>query len=192
MNSTKTCSTKCVSLLFGLLVAGLAHAATIKTKAGAIHEGKIAGLIVLKGRYEETPSEKNPGQKVYTARYVVVNGHDLEKIDEQGVHLGGGRVTGIFSVEQEGTPLDDLDVVHTGLQIPEGGFLSRGYTKAGGSMFRMGGRAGAVISRDTVLGEYREDREKKESVLRPIIEIETAGGVVKVPVAELVELKPEA
>ena len=62
----KTNSTKCVSLLLGLLVAGLAPAATIKTKAGATHEGKIAGLIVLKGRYAEAPSEKNPGaESVY-------------------------------------------------------------------------------------------------------------------------------
>ena len=179
-------------ILLGLLIAGPAHAATIKTKAGILHEGKISGLIVLKGRYAETPSEKTPGQKVYSARYVVVNGSDVEKIDEQGIHQKGGRVIGIFSVEQEGAPLDDLDVVRTGLQIPEGGFLSRGYTKAGGSMFRLGGRADKAITRDTVLGEYREDGEKKESVLRPVLEIETATGVVKVPVTELVEFKPEA
>lgn len=188
----KTIFTKCVLLVLGLLIAGLAHAATIKTKSGSVHDGKISGLIALKGRYEETPSEKTPGQKVYSGRYVVVNGYDIEKIDEQGVHQKGGRVLVIFSVEQEGAPLDDLDVVRTGLQIPEGGFLSRGYTKAGGSMFRLGGRADKVITRDTVLGEYREDREKKESELRPVIEIETAAGTVKVPVAELVELKPEA
>lgn len=167
-------------------------AASIKTKSGVIHEGELTGLIVLKGRYEEAASEKTPGQKVYSARYVVANGYDIEKIDEQGVHQKGGRVIGILSVEQEGTPLDDLDVVRAGLQIPEGGFLARGYTKAGGTIFRLGGRADKVVTRDTVLGEYREDREKKESELRPALEIETANGVVKVPVAELVELKPEA
>ena len=166
-------------------------AASIKTKSGATHEGKLAGLIVLKGRYEEAASEKNPGQKVYSARYVVANGYDIEKIDEQGVHQKGGRVIGILSVEQEGSPLDDLDVVRAGLDMPESPFAV-GYTKAGGTIVRLGGRAEKVVTRDTVLGEYRKDRGKKESELRSALEIETANGVVKVPVAELVELKPEA
>ncbi len=173
-----------------LLCVSSLTAATIKLKSGTVHEGRITGLIVLKGQNKESQSEKNPGKTTYTASYAVINGSDITAIDEQGVHQTGGRAVGMMVASQDGAPLEDLDTVHTGINLTPGPF-SIGYTKAGGSVIRVGGRSGqAVITRDQVLGEYRENREKKDAEIRPVLEIETAVGIVKVPVAELAELKP--
>ena len=164
-----------------------AAAATLKVKSGAVHEGNVLGRVVLKGKEKETPSDADPSKTVYTATYTVINGADLTAIDEKGIR--GGRPVAVMAVTQEDAPLDDLDIVRSGLRIKPGPFAA-GSTKAAGSIALVGGQAEqATASRDAVLGEYREENDKAE--LRPAIEIETASGVVKVPVADLVPLAPE-
>jgi len=179
-----------LTLLLLLFLAGPLCAATIKLKSGTVHEGKITGLIVLKGEAKEYPSEKNPGKTTYSASYAVINGADITAIDAEGIHQRAGRAAGMMVVSQDGAPLDDLDAVRTGLDLRPGPF-SVSYTKAGGSVIRIGGRSGeATVSRDQVLGEYRKDLKKNESEIRPVLEIETTAGIVIVPVAELAALKP--
>ena len=118
----KTPTTKYMLILLGLLIAGPAHAATIKTKAGIVYDGKISGLIVLKGRYKEEPSDKDASKTKYSARYVVINGTDITAVDESGVHQAGNRAVGIMAVSQDDAPLDDFDVLRAGLDMPEGPF----------------------------------------------------------------------
>jgi hypothetical protein len=54
---------------------------------------------------------------------------------------------------------------------------------------RVEDRTGPGPRRDTILGEFRTEGDKVE--LRPAIEIETAQGIVKVPVEDLSPLAPE-
>jgi hypothetical protein len=84
-----------------------------------------------------------------------------------------------------------LDVLGSGLKIKPGPF-STGTTKAAGTITRVDGPpAQPTPTRDAVLGEYREQSANNKAELRDVIEIETAKGIVKVPVADLVQLAPE-
>jgi len=185
MNSSQTIRG---SLAAFIILSLSAAAATLKVKSGAVHEGKVNGLIVLKGDERETLSEQDPSKTVYWASYTVLNGSDLAAIDAKGVHLGSGQPVGRFDVMQEDAPLDDADVVRTGLRIPPGPF-GTGTTKAAGTVSRVEDRTGPGPRRDTILGEFRTEGDKVE--LRPAIEIETAQGIVKVPVEDLSPLAPE-
>lgn len=184
MNSNRTVRGGLAAfLLFSLS----AVAATIKDKSGAVHEGKIHGTIVLKADERETQSEQDPSKTVYWASYTVINGSDIAAIDAKGIHLGSGQPVGRFDVKQEDAPLDDADVVRTSVKIPPGPF-GAATTKAAGTVTRVEYH-GKSPSRDTVVGEYRADGEKSE--VRHVIEIETAKGVVKVPVADLAPIAAE-
>ena len=185
MNSSQTIRG---SLAAFILLSLSAAAATLKVKSGAVHEGKVHGLIVLKGDEQETLSEQDPSKSVYWASYTVLNGSDLAAIDARGVHLGSGQPVARFEVKQEDAPLDDVDVARTGLRIPSGPF-GTGTTKAAGTVSRVEDRTGQGPRRDTILGEFRTEGDKVE--LRPEIEIETAQGIVKVPVEDLLPLAPE-
>ena len=185
MNSSQTIRG---SLAAFLILSLSASAATLTVKSGAVHEGKVHGLIVLKGDDRETQSEQDPSKTVYWASYTVLNGSDVAAIDAKGVRLGSGQPVGRFDVKQEDAPLDDVDVVRTSLKIPPGPF-GAGTTKAAGTVTRVADRAGQGPRRDTVLGEFRAEGDKAE--LRLVIEIETAQGVVKVPVADLLPLSSE-
>jgi hypothetical protein len=170
-----------------LLLSLSAAAATLTTKSGAKHEGKIHGTIVLKGDERETQSEQDPSKSVYWASYTIFNGADIVGIDAKGVHLGSAKPIGRYDVKQEDAPLDDADVVRTSLKIPPGPF-GAATTKAAGTVTRVEYH-GKETSRDAVAGEYRVEGDKSE--LRPVLEIETAKGIVKVPVADLVPLAAE-
>lgn len=169
-------------LIAALLFSVSASAATLKLKSGVVHEGKIHGLIVLKGNAGEAPWEADPSKNTYTATYTIINGADLTAIDEKGIHAA--KAAGIFDVTQNGDPLEDLDIVRTALKIQGGS--PYGTTKAAGTVTRVD-RPLANPTRDGVLGEYRPEKPE----LLPTIEIETAKGVVKVPVAEIVQLAAE-
>jgi hypothetical protein len=121
----------------------------------------------------------------------VINGSDIAVIDEKGVRHGGDQPAGVLNVTQEDAPLDDLDVVRSGLRIKPGPFAT-GATQAAGTITRVDRSPDqATPTRASVLGEYREQGANNPAELRPVIEIETASGTVKVPVADLVQLAPE-
>jgi hypothetical protein len=182
MNSSRTVQG---ALAAFLLFCVTATGATIKVKSGAVHEGKIQGVIVLKGNERETTSEADPSKTVYAATYTVLNGADITAIDEKGVH-GTGKPVGVLDVTQEGDTLDDLDIVRTGLKIKPGpsAFAS---TKKAGTITRVDHRAPSSPAPDAIIGDFREAGGE----LRPTLEIETAKGIVKVPVADLASVAAE-
>jgi hypothetical protein len=178
-----------ISLLaLGLLTSfnATSSAATIEKKDGTAVVGNISGLIVQRGEIKKSPSEKNPGKTVQTASYYLTNGAEISAIDKKGLHKDSDKIVFIV-VSQEEFPLEDLDVLNKGIDAPPS-FFSVVYTKAGGTVVRMGGRSAqpSAVSKDVILGEYRQDRDTREAQLIPAIEVVTAAGPVKIAVSDIV------
>ncbi|OGU42091.1 MAG: hypothetical protein A2315_09370 [Ignavibacteria bacterium RIFOXYB2_FULL_35_12] len=176
-------------LLIYLLIQNATFATQVKLKNGKVLEGTINGLIVQKEETKKSPSEKDPKKVVYNASYYLTNGEEIGLIDEQGVHKNSNKVV-IINCSQEETPLNDLDVVETGINAPESPF-SVSYTEAGGTVVRIGGRSSnpTSVSKDTLLGVYRADPKTGKGQIILEIEIVTEKGLVKVPIKSIVEFK---
>jgi hypothetical protein len=150
-------------------------------------EGLITGLIVQKAPVKEAPSEKDPTKTMYSGSYSLINGGEIDAIDEEGVHKQGRTIV-LISVTQEGTPFDDSDVLQTAVNMPEGAFFGA-YTKAGGSVFRVGGTGKPTTSTDTLLGEFRVDPGTKNGRLLPAVEVKSDTGPVTIPAKNFIAFK---
>lgn len=170
-----------------------APGATDKTLGGTrLVEGLIKGLIVQKGDVTESQSKDNPTKKTYTVSYELTNGDEISAIDEQGVHQDSDKIL-FLNVSQEDTPPDDKEVLETGMNISEQAFapLLMARTPAGGLVVRITGKSKAKqrTTADVVLGEYRLDPETKKGRLITALEVNTDGGVVTIPVQNILKFK---
>lgn len=147
-------------------------------------EGEIKGLIVQKGKLEQSPSEKNSAVMSYTVSYYLSNGNEIAAIDEAGIHRVGNRMA-MLVVSQDGTPPDDVDALQSGMAMPDGMML--GFTSAGGTIFRVGGRTAKETDAHTLLGEFRVDPQTRKGRVIPALEINTEKGMVTIPVKRLVK-----
>jgi WD40 repeat protein len=176
-------------LLVCTLATTITFAATIKKKNRQVVNGEIQGLIVQR---ENISASREGGKITYSAKYQLVNGSEVSAIDEGGVHWTTNKVS-FFSVSQEDTPLDDVDVLETGMNTPPGSIFG-GYTKAGGLVVAIGGRTleeGGTCS-DKLLGEFRINPLTKKGQIIPALELATANGTVKISVIEIVAFKKTA
>lgn len=158
-------------------------------------EGLIKGLIVQKGEVTESQSKDNPPKKTYTVSYELTNGNEIAAIDAEGVHQDSDKVL-FLNVSQEDTPPDDNEVLETGMNISEQSFtpVLMARTPAGGLVVRISGKAKATqrTNANVLLGEYRLDPDTKKARLVPALDVNTAGGVVTIPVQNILKFKKGA
>lgn len=152
-------------------------------------EGTVSGLIIQKSPVKQAPSDKDPTKTMYSGSYVLINGKEIGAIDEQGVHKDGTAIV-LLSVTQEGAPLDDIEILQLGANMPEGAFMFA-RTKQGGTVFRVGGTGKPTTSADTVLGEFRIDPKTKQGNLIPAVEVTSDSGPVTIPVKNLIAFKAQ-
>ncbi len=103
------------------------------------------------------------------------------------MHKDGSTIV-LLSVSQEGTPFDDIEVLQTGVDMPEGAFFGA-FTKAGGSIIRIGGSGKPTSSTDMLLGEFRVDPGTRKGRIIPALEITTDAGPVTIPVKNFITFK---
>lgn len=152
-----------------------------------IVEGNISGLIVQKGPVKQGPSEKDPTKTLYTGSYSLINGGEISAIDKDGVHKDG-RTLLLVSISQPDTPFDDTEVLQIAMDMPEGAFFGS-FTKAGGTVIRIGGTGKQTASTDALLGEFRVDPETKKGRIIPAVEIKSDAGPITIPVKNFVAFK---
>lgn len=164
---------------------GPSKAATIKKKNGQIIKGEINGIVVQGGSELVTGS---PGG--YGALYYTPKGEQIESIDEDGVHYRPGARIRYVSIGQK-DKIDDSEAAGVAIEM-ENNFTA---------MFDYSGKHGmASVKSDTMsldnpakfklLGEYR--KEGSTGKIIPALEVNTAKGIVLVPIAEIVEFKKAA
>lgn len=158
-------------------------------------EGNINGLIVLKGEVKESQSKDNPSKMAYTVSYELINGSEIAAIDQEGVHQDSDKIV-FLNVSQEGTPPDDNEVLETGMNISEQAMMPvlMARTPAGGLVVRISGRSKSKqrTTTDALLGEYRVDPQTKKGRIMPALEVNTAGGMVTIPVQNIPKFKEKA
>ena len=183
----------------------------IKRKNGEYVEGKLNGLLIQKSAVIQSLSTKR-----HLVAYLLINGKDVDAIDENGIHIGEGVKTLILAAaakRQDQLP-SDLDILE-GLskhkiffrivQIPQTDkmLLTEDPDFGAGSGFpielKKGREAVSFYGLDsaknrefgsptlTLLGEVRV-REKVVQI-SPFLEIETNDRVVTLPIEEIVDFK---
>ena len=152
-------------------------------------EGSIKGILVQKKKVLDGPSKDNPMKKMYSAYYFLTRGNQIAAINEEGVHPTNSD-SEMLAVNQENKPLDDNDVVETGLRIPEGRSLNH-RTSGGGVIMRTvtPSFSGPVANTVPLIGEFRTDPKSKKGRVFPNIEIYTKNGVVSIPIEKLARFK---
>jgi hypothetical protein len=172
-----------------LVLEGSLFPATIKTKDGQILKGEIEGIIVLKKEEQLAPSAEKPVMR-YLTTYHVLNGKEIERIDEQGVHVKINSSIVILMASQENSPLEDW-IVFDGALKREGPAASqwRGRHKDTGQEYilvRRGGRATKPMTlNDTLVGKMGRDQQAAKDIIVQHLEIKIKNILVKVPVADL-------
>ena len=174
-----------ISLLSLLLRADPAASASVKKKNGQTVKGEISGRLVQKG--------KLPPDSGYTYVYFIVEGRNVTVIDEAGVHLDEGAKVIMIGVRGAASP-DDWESVAVGY-----GFAER-MTGSGawGRISVTGECCGirvidAKAIADKLLGEFRVSPKTEvtpfKAELMPFVELKTQGGIMRIPIAEIVEIR---
>jgi len=170
-----------VSMVFTSADATQSPATTIKRKGGQVTRGEIKGLIV-QGQTGDVSEGSLSG---HGALYFVVEGKDIEAIDEEGIHYKRARY---ILVGQKGTP-DPIEILETYVKFTNGDMMA--------SLTYSGRHDGASVQVDSIettapvrlklLGEFRMEDSKRKLI--PALEINTGKGVVSIPVEEIVEFR---
>lgn len=171
-------------LLLGLFLVSLEtplSATTIRKKNGDVVDGQIRGTILLKER----------GAAVF---YCAIDGKDVLGIDQDGVHAVAGKALSVLGLEVK-NPAEVLEAIQwlrdrrirskslLLKDLPSGGQALGSYT---------GFEKPCPQKNQELLGEFRVDKKKRKIEVIPAVEVDTANGVVTIPVNEVVEFGTDA
>jgi hypothetical protein len=159
--------------------------ATVKKRNGTTAEGEIDGTIVQKG-VSRPKSGSRSATAERAATYILVDGSDVDAIDERGVTAHGYYT--IIEASRAG-PLDDKYIVDWGSKYKGG--MQFGKLGDGTSVMVIGAKLGELATekaaqqrRLPLLGSFK--CVNGECKIVPAIQIATATGIVRVPIRDIV------
>ncbi len=199
----------CAVLISNLLCLGnAAFAAKIVKANGQVVEGEIQGRIAIKST---TATVTYQGKEYLAVFYVLIDGKSILQVDSKDVTVTAGQFTLLtvnWEVGGNRQPPSDPDALATAIQpLPRGFPFQFGYFDSGAQWAKLSlssSSAGSVneifayptkaisstsvpglLAKPTmgkVLGEY----PSPEAGLLPALQVSTSGGMVRIPVADLV------
>jgi len=166
-----------IMVVFGISAA--ASPAEITKRNGETVKGEIKGLIVQQGLVEKKKGD------MYSSTFFTLNGTDIVRIDNDGVHYQPGSDVGFLIMTKKCSAPDLIEALETWIKDPPPqGFPVLWLKRTpSGTKITLGKRGKESVIRNDILGEFRMSKDK--GIIVPAIEVVTADGIVKISVQEL-------